>query len=58
MRMIIGPVTVLLTIRVDGGTMYVCRKINLNRQPPEVNGVSIYFSEIKIRPRNCISYSF
>ena len=36
----------------------VCCKINLNRQPPEVNGVSIYFSEIKIRPRNCISYSF
>ena len=35
-----------------------CFKINLNRQPPKVNAVDMYFSEIKIRPKNCISYSF
>ena len=35
-----------------------CRKINLNGQPPEVNNVRVYFSEMKIRPKNCVDYSF
>ena len=35
-----------------------CHKVNLNAQSPVVNGVSMYFSEMKIRPKNCIHYSF
>ena len=31
-----------------------CRYININKQPPYVNG-DVLFSEMKIRPRDCIT---
>ena len=35
-----------------------CHRINLNKQPPEINNVRMYFSEMKMRPKNCDNYSF
>ena len=31
-----------------------CYNININRQPPVVNG-DVLFSEMKIRPKDCIT---
>ena len=42
----------------NGGWWYNhCYNININRQPPNVNGAStvLLFSEMKIRPKNCIT---
>ena len=38
-----------------GGWWYnTCHKISINRQPPQVNG-NVYLSEMKIRPKDCIT---
>ena len=38
----------------EGGWWYnKCDRINLNKQPPSVGG-SVLFSEMKIRPKDCI----
>ena len=42
----------------NGGWWYNhCYNININRQPPNVNGAStvLLFSEMKIRPKYCIT---
>ena len=38
----------------SGWWYYNCRSINLNKQPPYVNG-DVLFSEMKIRPKDCIT---
>ena len=38
----------------SGWWQYNCRHINLNYQPPQIYGNNVIFSEMKIRPRNCI----
>ena len=35
-----------------------CGQIFPNRQPPEINRVAMHFNEMKIRPRNCVDYTF
>ena len=47
-------VTVQLTTRVDGGTGNNCYHVNTNSQPPGVGG-NVLFSEMKIRPKDCIT---
>ena len=32
-----------------------CYNININRQPPNVGGYNVLFSEMKIRPKDCIT---
>ena len=32
-----------------------CNNININRQPPNVGGYNVLFSEMKIRPKDCIT---
>ena len=42
-------------VRYKSGWWYhTCRKVNLNKQPPEVNEQDVLFGEMKIRPKNCI----
>ena len=37
----------------SGWWYYGCRYVNLNYQPPYINGNSVIFSEMKIHPKNC-----
>ena len=39
---------------MSGWWYHTCRKANLNKQPPEINEKDILFSEMKVRPKNCI----
>ena len=38
----------------SGWWLYNCHYININRQPPQVNNL-VLFSEMKIRPKDCIT---
>ena len=48
--------TLNCAVRYKSGNWYKnCHNINLNQQPPYVNvAASLFFAEMKIRPKNCI----
>ena len=39
----------------SGWWYHSCYHININTQPPYVSGDSVLFTEIKIRPKDCIT---
>ena len=54
MIMISEVITVQLHIRKSGWWYNNCDHIDINRQPPYVGG-NVLFSEMKIRPKDCIT---
>ena len=40
----------------SGWWHYTCSNININAQPPDVGNSKVLFTEIKIRPSQCITY--